>query len=234
MAERDKHRSQHVPSDRPGHGSSHQVPQAYLYGVTNYVDLRPASLLIELRRMDGIWLISMLEPRSKLLPAVTLNMPLTKRLEPSVLSGTALLCLWAGLAESNGSVSVNNGKVLFANLSSDGSGNWYTIAAPVQVPRTYDNYCPNYSSALLPARMVSSILEFASDYNANNVCVTYFASEAWNQLPGHSTTYTFINQQAGMCLDDYGWGSTNILCGLVGLYWIVSKMDCARSGKRLF
>jgi hypothetical protein len=129
---------------------------------------------------------------------------------PAVVSGNgALLLVGQVLYESGGAVSSQNGKVLFVNTSSDGSGPWYTIAAPVQVPTAYDNYCPNYSSALLPAADGSSILELASDYNSSNQCVTYFAKESWSRLPADGSTHQFINQQAGLCLDDYGWGTTN-------------------------
>lgn len=129
---------------------------------------------------------------------------------PSVISSNgAILLVGQVMFESNGSVSSQNGQVLFANLSSDGSGPWYTIQAPVQVPNAYDNYCPNYSSALLPATDGSSILELASAYNSSNACVSYFASESWNNLPTDGSTHVFVNQQAQMCLDDYGWGTTN-------------------------
>jgi len=129
---------------------------------------------------------------------------------PSAISSNgALLLVGQVMFESNGSQSAENGQVLFANLSSDGSGSWYTIAAPVQVPTAYDNYCPNYSSALLPAADGSSILELASAYSSSNQCLSYFASEAWNQQPVDASTHVFVNQQAGLCLDDYGWGTTN-------------------------
>jgi hypothetical protein len=129
---------------------------------------------------------------------------------PSVVSSNgAIVLVGQVFFESNGTVSPQNGKVLLVNSTSDGSGPWYTIAAPVQVPAAYDNWCPNYSSALLPATDGSSILEFASDYNAANQCVTYYASEAWNRLPTNGATYTFVNQAANLCLDDYGWGATN-------------------------
>jgi hypothetical protein len=129
---------------------------------------------------------------------------------PSIISSNgALLLVGQVMFESNGNQSAENGQVLFANLSSDGSGAWYTIAAPVQVPTAYNNYCPNYSSALLPAADGSSILELASAYNSSNQCLTYFGSEAWNQQPADGSTHVFVNQQAGLCLDDYGWGATN-------------------------
>lgn len=112
---------------------------------------------------------------------------------PSVISSNgALLLVGQVLYESNNTVSPQNGQVLFVNTTSDGSGPWHTIPAPVQIPTAYDNYCPNYSSALLPATDGSSILELASAYNANNQCVSYFASEPWDgramvrpRLPSH-------------------------------------------------
>ncbi|WP_201314980.1 RICIN domain-containing protein [Dyella sp. EPa41] len=132
------------------------------------------------------------------------------RWSPSVLSGNgAILLVGQVMYESNGSVSASNGKVLFVNTNTDGTGNWYTIAAPVQVPTAYDNYCPNYSSALLPATDGSSILELASDY-LNGGCITYFASEAWNRLPADGSTHVFQSVQApALCLDNTAWSTAN-------------------------
>jgi len=79
------------------------------------------------------------------------------------------------LYESNGSVSSGNGKTIFVNHSADGSGTWTTMTAPVAVPTAYDNYCPNYSSPLLPSTDGTSVLEFASDY-VGSTCVMYYAS----------------------------------------------------------
>jgi len=132
------------------------------------------------------------------------------RWSPSVLSANgAILLVGQVMYESNGSVSASNGKVLFANTNVDGSGNWYTIAAPVQVPGAYDNYCPNYSSALLPAADGSSILELASDY-LNGGCIVYFASEPWNRLPADGSTHALQSVQApALCLDNTGWSTAN-------------------------
>jgi len=97
---------------------------------------------------------------------------------PSVLSGDgALLLVGQVLFEYDGAVSPKNGKLLFVDLSGTGSGPWYTIPAPVKVPTAYNNYCPNYSSALLPSKNGSKLLEFASDYNSSRQCVSYFATE---------------------------------------------------------
>ena len=84
-----------------------------------------------------------------------------------------LLLVGQVLYEANGAVSAKNGQVIFTNSALDGAGAWSLISAPVPVPSAYDNYCPNYSSALLPSTDGTSVLELASYYNAANVCVTY-------------------------------------------------------------
>lgn len=132
------------------------------------------------------------------------------RWSPSVQSGNgSILLVGQVMYESGGSVSPSNGKVLFVNPNVDGAGDWYTISAPVQVPTAYDNYCPNYSSALLPAADGSSILELASDY-LNGGCITYFASEAWNKQPTNNATYVFQNAAASsLCLDNTAWSTAD-------------------------
>jgi len=135
----------------------------------------------------------------------------TSTWSPSVISNNgSILLVGQVLYEADGSVSANNGKLLFVNNTADGSGPWYTITAPVQVPGAYDNYCPNYASPLLPSLDGTAILEMASDYDTSSgLCMTYFASERWNSLPVDGATYTFVNQQNNLCLDDLGWGTTN-------------------------
>lgn len=136
----------------------------------------------------------------------------TNTWSPSVLSSNgAILVIGQVFYESNGSVSTQNGEVILENLSSDGnSGIWVPISAPVQVPNAYDNYCPNYSSALLPATDGSSILELTSAYNSSGNCQGYFANETWNNLPADGSTYAFRNLASnGLCLDDLGWGTAN-------------------------
>ena len=76
------------------------------------------------------------------------------------------------LYANDGTVSPGNGRLLFANPHLDGSGPWHTIPAPVEVPAAYDNYCPNYSSALLPT--TRGLLELASDYDARHHCTSFF------------------------------------------------------------
>lgn len=77
------------------------------------------------------------------------------------------------LYEADGSVSAQNGRLLFTRSLADGVKAWGTKVAPVAVPTAYDNYCPNYSSALMPVR--GGLLELATDYDAAHQCTSYFA-----------------------------------------------------------
>jgi len=83
---------------------------------------------------------------------------------------------------ANGSVAQQNGRVLFVNARLDGSDPWSTIASPVEVPNSYDNPCPNYSSALLPTQDGAALLEFAADYYALRQCGMYFATKSWTEM----------------------------------------------------
>ena len=91
-------------------------------------------------------------------------------------NGTILL-VGQMVYDSSGSVSSGNGVTILTNHSADGSGTWSTMPAPVQVPTAYNNYCPNYSSSLLPSVDGSSVLEFASDY-VGTTCTMFFNSGA--------------------------------------------------------
>jgi hypothetical protein len=90
-----------------------------------------------------------------------------------------LLLIGQVMFESNGSQSSGNRETIFVNTSSDGSGPWLTLPAPVLIPNAYDNYCPNYSSALLPISGGTSLLELASNYDTFNECVSYYNTEAF-------------------------------------------------------
>lgn len=79
------------------------------------------------------------------------------------------------LANADGTKAAANGTLLFKNLWGYPTAPWSTIAAPVPVPDAYDNYCPNYSSPLLPLRGGTSVLEFASDYS-NGQCLMQYGT----------------------------------------------------------
>jgi hypothetical protein len=102
---------------------------------------------------------------------------------PSPLSPNGVvLAVGQVLHNANGSVAQQNGRVIFVNARLDGSDPWSTIASPVEVPNSYDNPCPNYSSALLPTQDGAALLEFAADYYALRQCGMYFATKSWTEL----------------------------------------------------
>ena len=86
--------------------------------------------------------------------------------------GNRLLMVGQIYTDRKGKPLPSNGKVLLAN-NNFGAGDWYEIPAPVQVPTAYNNWCPNYSSTLLPVDNGRNVLEIAADYD-NGVCTTYF------------------------------------------------------------
>lgn len=86
------------------------------------------------------------------------------------------------LHNKDNSVASQNGKIIFMNPLLDGSGPWTPIKAPVEVPYSYDNPCPNYSSALLPVQEGSALLEFATDFYELRKCGTYFATKPWAEI----------------------------------------------------
>jgi len=200
-----------IPGDRPGMITVSKLPNGHFF--MSYELCGPAACTVFSRTSTDGWNYG--DPANMGTKVQTAagqyleHAPLNKW-SPSVLSSNgAILLVGQVMYESNGSVSPSNGKVLFVNTNADGAGNWYTIAAPVQVPGAYDNYCPNYSSALLPAADGSRILELASDY-LNGGCIVYFASEPWNRLPADGSTHVFQSVQApSLCLDNTGWSTAN-------------------------
>ncbi|WP_210407889.1 RICIN domain-containing protein [Allokutzneria sp. NRRL B-24872] len=122
-------------------------------------------------------------------------------------NGTArgrLIAVGQQLRRADGSTSPESGRALLVNTEG-GHGNWFTIPAPVQVADPPNNYCPNYSSTLLPSRDGQRVLEIATDYDGG-VCKPYHATGsavgtggADGLAPGR--TYRFINVHSGHCLD---------------------------------
>lgn len=110
---------------------------------------------------------------------------------PSATSANGTILVTAQMMyESNGTVSAGNGSTIFVNHSADGSGTWTTMPSPVPLTDAYDNYCPNYSSPLLPSTDGGSLLEFASDY-LSGTCVMYYGTGPI--LAGTATTSVTVN-----------------------------------------
>lgn len=78
------------------------------------------------------------------------------------------------LQNRDGSTAEGNGTTLMVNLA-NGEGTWYEIPAPVEVPDAYNNFCPNYSSPLLPLDGGSKVLEIATDRDEVD-CRAYYAT----------------------------------------------------------
>ncbi|MGW5365829.1 sialidase family protein [Actinopolymorpha pittospori] len=79
------------------------------------------------------------------------------------------------LQEPDGPIAPGNGATLMVNERS-GRGPWYEVPAPVAVPDAYNNYCPNYSSTLVPSRDGRDVLEIATAYAEDGACKSYFAT----------------------------------------------------------
>lgn len=77
---------------------------------------------------------------------------------------------------SGGGVDASNGTLLLTN-SNGGAGAWTPATAPVAVPTAYDNYCPNYSSALAATADNSGVIEIATDY-VGTECRPFYATGA--------------------------------------------------------
>ena len=92
-------------------------------------------------------------------------------------NGTAagrLVLVGQQFREANGAISTTSGRTVLVNTE-NGGGNWFPVDAPVAVPSPPDDYCPNYSSALLPSTDGARLLEIATDYNGS-VCEPYYAT----------------------------------------------------------
>jgi hypothetical protein len=122
------------------------------------------------------------------------------------------------LYNANGTVAAGNGRTIFVN-DQNGAGAWSSIDAPVQVPNPYDNFCPNYSSALLVTPDGNSILQIATDYDGS-VCKPYFASgpTSGSGAPLANGIYTITSQAGNRTyrLDVDGCNAVNF--GKVQLY----------------
>lgn len=68
-----------------------------------------------------------------------------------------------------------NGSTVFSTGGTP-KGRWQSGPAPVRISKPYDNYCPNYSSDLVPMPVRENLLELATGYDADGICTTYFAT----------------------------------------------------------
>ncbi|HWZ90797.1 MAG TPA: RICIN domain-containing protein [Polyangiaceae bacterium] len=136
--------------------------------------------------------------------------------------------------DASGNPAAENGNFILANAN-NGTQFWYGVpaAAPVS-PAPYDNFCPNYSSPLVPLDNGTVALELASRWDGT-VCRTYFARGpilGAGDATGieSAKTYRLVNVQSGQCLDVAGGSLTahgrveQWTCnGLAPQNWTLSK-----------
>ncbi|MEV1011575.1 RICIN domain-containing protein [Streptomyces sp. NPDC049881] len=115
-----------------------------------------------------------------------------------------ILLIGQMLLNRDGSTAAGNGSTILTNTE-NGSGPWYEIEAPVTVESPVPNYCPNYSSPLLPSADGSRVLEIATAWDGD-VCKPYYATgpvtgtgDASGVVDG--ALYRLVNANSGHCLD---------------------------------
>lgn len=97
----------------------------------------------------------------------------TIALAPGGPNGTRILMVGQIYVDAKGTPLPGNGRTLLAN-DNFGSGPWYEVPAPVHIADPSNNWCPNYSSALLAANGGQSVVEIATEFNDAGTCQAYF------------------------------------------------------------
>lgn len=105
---------------------------------------------------------------------------------------------------ANGSVAPENGDFVMANTEG-GVGRWYGVRAPVPVPNPYNNFCPNYSTTIVPSLDGRIGISIASRYDGAS-CRAYFARGPLVGLGDDTgvesgSTYRLVNLISAHCLD---------------------------------
>ncbi|NEW73476.1 sialidase family protein [Streptomyces rhizosphaericus] len=86
-----------------------------------------------------------------------------------------LLLVGQVMYNADGSKAEGSGRTVWTN-SKGGEGAWKEIPAPVAVKSDKIDFCPNYSSSLLPSADGHQLLEIATDYDGG-VCRPYHATD---------------------------------------------------------
>ena len=96
----------------------------------------------------------------------------TITLFPGGPNGVRIVMVGQIYTDAKGRPQPSNGQVLLAN-DDFGAGNWYELPAPVHISGIFNNFCPNYSSTLLPVDDGANVLEIATEY-LNGRCTAYY------------------------------------------------------------
>jgi hypothetical protein len=108
---------------------------------------------------------------------------------------------------ADGGVATQNGNFLLASPQ-EGNQFWYALPAPVPVPAPFNNFCPNYSSTILPLDDGKAALEIASRVEGTE-CRAYFARGLLTGTGDRTGiadggAYRFVSTMSGLCLDVAG------------------------------
>lgn len=87
------------------------------------------------------------------------------------------------LMTAGGKVDAGNGKTVFIS-ENGGKDGWYEAPAPVPVPGAHDDFCQNFHPAGVASLDGKALIGFASDYVAEGVCHTRWATTALPPFPG--------------------------------------------------
>ncbi|MFG2138344.1 sialidase family protein [Streptomyces sp. NPDC048650] len=85
-----------------------------------------------------------------------------------------LLLIGQVMYDRDGTRAKGSGRTVWAN-SKGGAGPWRETRAPLAVTSGKVDFCPNYSSSLLPSPDARRVLEVATDYH-KGVCRAYYAT----------------------------------------------------------
>ena len=158
------------PADRPGMATTAQLSDGRTSMTYEMCGPRHCAVFIRYST-DGWTYGDPIDPGERIETADGLHL---EHAPTSTSTGKRLLVVGQLVVENTGKVSPWNGRII---LASDGRGGpWQSIQAPVAIPGAYDNYCPNYASALLPRDHGRELLMVASAYDTDNRCVA-FSSE---------------------------------------------------------
>jgi hypothetical protein len=104
-------------------------------------------------------------------------------LAPNGTSRGRVILMGQMLMSANGKVDPGNGRTVFVS-ENGGADGWYEAPAPVPVPGARDDNCPNYHPAGVASLDGASLIGFASDYVAEGVCHTSWATIGLPPFPG--------------------------------------------------
>ncbi|MFF0147238.1 hypothetical protein ATK36_2748 [Amycolatopsis sulphurea] len=95
----------------------------------------------------------------------------TLTLFPGGPNGVRLVMVGQIYTNAFGKPQPGNGQTLLVN-DDLGEGTWYPMPGPILITGIYNNFCPNYSSTLLPVDDGKNVLEIATEYNLG--CKAYY------------------------------------------------------------